>query len=56
MVGESEVRLIRNIIRAEIPGLTGGLYEAGNIESGLSARAPRKDWILIEFVRDGDGF
>ena len=46
----TELDLVINSIRQSVPQLTGGLFSAGSIETGDSAREPRTDYINVRIV------
>lgn len=51
----SEVSLVIQAIRSAVPQLTGGLYNAGVIETGLESPAPRDTYINMSFIYEPAG-
>ena len=47
-----EVEMIVKTIRQTVPQLTGGMLSAGDIETGTSVRAPRRDYINVLMVHE----
>jgi hypothetical protein len=49
-IDPTELELVTRAIRAAVPQLTGGQFNAGTIESGNGAVAARQDFINVKFV------
>jgi hypothetical protein len=47
---QAEVNLVVNAIRSAVPQLTGGLYAAGVVETGVGPVAPRDSYINVSFI------
>lgn len=51
-ISAAELDLLISAIRASVPQMTGGLFEAGTIEHGSDARAEQAGQIVVKFFSD----